>query len=157
MYQKVQFECILKYNFFTKSVRHIFFTEEFQFFYLLSWNGLWLREANFLVFIGTWYFCLGAHRIIFLSGKSSNFTRKHPRRLRQEATVRTRLGTTDWFKIGKGVRQLSKEYIYCHPAYLVYMQRASCKTLGWRTHKLESRLPGEMSTTLLQLWNQSFL
>ena len=35
----------------------------------------------------------------------------------QEATVRTRHGTPDWFQIGKGVRQA----VYCHPAYLTYM------------------------------------
>ena len=43
-----------------------------------------------------------------------------------------------------------KEYVkavYCHPAYLTYMQSTSCKTLGWRKHKLESRLPGEISIT----------
>ena len=44
-----------------------------------------------------------------------------------------------------------KEYVkavYCHPAYLTYMQSsASCKMLGWMKHKLESRLPGEMSIT----------
>ena len=40
----------------------------------------------------------------------------------QEATVRTGHGTTDWFQIGKGVRQ---GYIYCHPAYLTYMQSIS--------------------------------
>ena len=39
----------------------------------------------------------------------------------QEATVRTGHGTTDWFQIGKGVRQA----VYCHPAYLTYMQSAS--------------------------------
>ena len=41
-----------------------------------------------------------------------------------------------------------KEYIkavYCHPAYLTYMQGTSWETLGWRNHKLESRLPGEIS------------
>ena len=37
----------------------------------------------------------------------------------QEATVRTGNGTTDWFQIGKGVRQS------CHPAYLTYMQSTS--------------------------------
>ena len=39
-----------------------------------------------------------------------------------------------------------KEYVkavYCHPAYLTYMQSTSWETLGWRKHKLESRLPGE--------------
>ena len=39
----------------------------------------------------------------------------------QEATVRTGHGTTDWFQIGKGVRQ----GVYCHPAYLTYMQSTS--------------------------------
>ena len=44
--------------------------------------------------------------------------------------------------------KLGKEYIravYCHPAYLTYMQRTSPKMLGWMKHKLESRLPGEIS------------
>ena len=43
-----------------------------------------------------------------------------------------------------------KEYVkavYCHPAYLTYMQSTSCEMLGWMKHKLESRLPGEMSIT----------
>ena len=37
--------------------------------------------------------------------------------------------------------------IYCHPAYLTYIQRTSLETLGWKKHKLESRLPGEISIT----------
>ena len=37
--------------------------------------------------------------------------------------------------------------IYCHPAYLTYMQSTSWETLGWKKHKLESRLPGEISVT----------
>ena len=39
--------------------------------------------------------------------------------------------------------KLVKEYvkaIYCHPAYLTYMQSTSWETLGWKKHKLESRL-----------------
>ena len=43
-----------------------------------------------------------------------------------------------------------KEYVkavYCHPAYLTYMQRTSGETLGWKKHKLESRLSGEISIT----------
>ena len=43
---------------------------------------------------------------------------------------------TDWFKI-------EKEYykaLYCHPAYLTYMQSTSCDAPGWINHKLESRL-----------------
>ena len=41
-----------------------------------------------------------------------------------------------------------KEYakaVYCHPAVLTYMQSTSCKVLGWMKHKLESKLPGEIS------------
>ena len=37
--------------------------------------------------------------------------------------------------------------IYCHPAYLTYMQSTSCKMPGWLKHKLESRLPGEITIT----------
>jgi len=62
----------------------------------------------------------------------------------QEATVRTGHGTTDWFQIGKGVRQ---GCVYCHPAYLTSMQSISWETLGWKKHKVESRLPGEISIT----------
>ena len=43
-----------------------------------------------------------------------------------------------------------KEYfkaVYCHPAYLTYMQSTSWEMLGWKKHKLESRLPGEISVT----------
>ena len=42
----------------------------------------------------------------------------------QEATVRTGHGTTDWLQIGKGVLKA----IYCHPAFLTYMQ--SCTQLS---------------------------
>ena len=41
-----------------------------------------------------------------------------------------------------------KEYVKavcCHSAYLTYMQCTSCKMPGWTKHKLESRLPGEIS------------
>ena len=43
-----------------------------------------------------------------------------------------------------------KEYVkavYCHPAYLTSMQSTSCEMLDWKKHKLESRLPGEISIT----------
>ena len=46
--------------------------------------------------------------------------------------------------------KLGKEYIkavYCHPAYLTYMQSTSCEMQGWMKHDLESRLPGEISVT----------
>ena len=37
--------------------------------------------------------------------------------------------------------------VYCHPAYLTYMQSILCEMLGWMKHKLESRLLGEISIT----------
>ena len=37
--------------------------------------------------------------------------------------------------------------VYCHAAYLTYMQSTSCEMLGWMKHNLESRLPGEISIT----------
>ena len=46
--------------------------------------------------------------------------------------------------------KLGKEYVkavYCHPDYLTYMQSTSCEMPGWMKHKLESRLPGEISVT----------
>ena len=57
----------------------------------------------------------------------------------QEARVKTGHGTTDWFQIGK-------EYVkavYCHPAYLTYMQIISVETLVWNKH---NKL----------VWNQDF-
>ena len=61
----------------------------------------------------------------------------------QEATVRTGHETTGWFQIGKGIGQ----GCILSPCYLTYMQSTSQETLGWRKHKLESRLPGEISIT----------
>ena len=61
----------------------------------------------------------------------------------QEATVRTGHGTTDWFQIGKGVRQ----GCILSPCLETYMQSTSCEMPGWMKHKLESRLPGEISIT----------
>ena len=45
--------------------------------------------------------------------------------------------------------KLGKKYkkaVHYHLAYLTYMQSTSCEMLSWMNHKLESRLPGEMST-----------
>ena len=53
----------------------------------------------------------------------------------QEATVRTGHGPTDWF-------QIEKEYVkavYCHPAYLTYMQSTSWEMLGWMKQKIAGR------------------
>ena len=60
----------------------------------------------------------------------------------QEAAVRTGHETTAQFKTEKGIQQ---DYIY-HSAYLTSMRSTSCEIPGWMNHKLESRLPGEIST-----------
>ena len=60
----------------------------------------------------------------------------------QEAAVRTGHGT-DWFQIGKGVCQgciLSPCLFNLHAGYIM-------RNMGWKKHKLESRLPGEISIT----------
>ena len=49
-----------------------------------------------------------------------------------------------------GSSKLGKAYIkaiYCHPTCLTYMQSTSYEMPGWMKHKLESRLPGEISVT----------
>ena len=70
-------------------------------------------------------------------------TQKQKQNNKKEATVITGLEQQTGSKLGK-------EYIkavYSHPAYLTYMQSTSCKILGLMNHKLESRFPGEISTT----------
>ena len=52
-------------------------------------------------------------------------------------------GTREWF-------QIMKEYfkaVYCHPAYLTYIQSIPWEMLDWMKHKLELSLPGEISIT----------
>ena len=61
----------------------------------------------------------------------------------QEATVKTRYGTMNWFKIGKGVWQ----GCILSPCLLTYMQSTLHEIPGWMNHKLESKLLGEISTT----------
>ena len=44
--------------------------------------------------------------------------------------------------------KLGKEYVkavYCHPAYLTYIQSTSWETVDWKKHKLESRFPGNIN------------
>ena len=61
----------------------------------------------------------------------------------QEAAIRSGHGKTDWFQIGNGVCQ----GCILSPAYFTYIQCTSCEMLGWKKHKLESRLLGEISIT----------
>ena len=60
----------------------------------------------------------------------------------QEATVRTGRGTVDWFQIRKGVHQ---GYMWLPCLFSLHMQSTSCKMPGWMKHKLESKLPWEIS------------
>ena len=61
----------------------------------------------------------------------------------QEATVRTGRGTIDWFQIGKGVRQ----GCILSPCLFNFYAEYIMRNTGWRKHKLESRLLGELSIT----------
>ena len=60
----------------------------------------------------------------------------------QEATVRTGHGTTDWFQIREGVRQGCILSPCLFNLYAEYIMR----NLGWMKHKVESRLPGEITS-----------
>ena len=73
----------------------------------------------------------------------------------QEATVRTGHGTSDWFQIGKGVRQGCILSLCLFNLYAEYIMRDA----GLEKHNLESRLPGEISITsdmrmTLPLWQK---
>ena len=61
----------------------------------------------------------------------------------QEAAVRIGHGQ----QIGSKLRKEYVKAVYCHPAYLTYMQSTSCEMPGWIKHKVESRLLGEISIT----------
>ena len=65
----------------------------------------------------------------------------------QETAVRTRHRTMDLVKIGKGVRQgfILTSYLFNFPA------DTSCKISGWINNKLQSRLPGEISTSDMEM------
>ena len=68
----------------------------------------------------------------------------------QEATVRTGHGTTDWFQIGKGLRQGSILSPCLFNLYAEYIM----KMLNWMKHKLEPRLQGETPITDMQWCHQ---
>jgi len=61
----------------------------------------------------------------------------------QEATVRPDMEQ----QTGSKSRKDYIKAVYCHPAYVTSMQSTSCEMPDWMEHKLESRLPGEISIT----------
>ena len=74
----------------------------------------------------------------------------------QEATVRIGHGTADWFQIGKGICKGCILSPFLFNLYAEYMMRNA----GWEKHKLESRLPGEISIIsdiqmTLPLWQRA--
>ena len=48
---------------------------------------------------------------------------------------------------GSKLEKVYVKVVYCHPSYLTSIQSTSCKIPGWMKHKLESKLPGEISVT----------
>ena len=74
----------------------------------------------------------------------------HPTWLMRNLCVHVRKQQLELYMEKQTGSKLGKEYVkgvYCHPAYLTYMQRMSYKMLGWMKHKLESRLQAEISIT----------
>ena len=92
---------------------------------MILWRGEWLSTP------------------LFLHGKSHGLRSLGNLYAGQEATVRTGHGTTDGFQIGKGARQGYILSPYLFNLYAEYIMRNAV----WKKHKLELRLPGEISIT----------
>ena len=99
---------------------------------LFYWLGLWLYESQ-----QTWKFLKRGEDQTTLLASGETYMQIKKQQL--DPTWNNEL-----------VQKLGKEYIktvYCHPAYLTYMQSTSCEMPCWMKHKLESRFPGEVSIT----------
>ena len=97
-------------------------------------NGVWATTC--------WWFCYWKTGFTFWWVSASRQHQAKDWEREGSAAIRTRHETTDWFKIGKGVRQSCT----LSPAYLTYMPRTSCEIWDWMTHRLKSRSAGEVST-----------
>ena len=56
-------------------------------------------------------------------------------------------GHCEFSKFAGTLGKENTKAVYGHPAYSTYMQSTSCKMPGWMKHRLDSRLPGEISLT----------
>jgi len=59
-------------------------------------------------------------------------------------------------QIGSKSEKENIKAVYCHLAYLTYVQSNSWETLGWMKHKLESRFLGEISITQIYRWHHPY-
>ena len=87
----------------------------------INWGKFWKRWEYQTTWPASWEICM------------------HFRKQQLEMDMEQQIGS-------KQEREYVKA-VYCHPAYLTYMQSTSWETLDWKKHKLESRLPGEISIT----------
>ena len=62
----------------------------------------------------------------------------------------------DKFQTSSKVKKEYVKAVYFHPAHLTYMQSTSWETLGWKKHKLESRLLGQISITSDMQWHHPY-
>ena len=103
----------------------------------LAWKILWTEEPGRLQYIVPQW--VGHDRVTSLSLPSSWKVCMQVKKQQIELDMKQQKGS-----------KLGKEYVkavYCHPAYLTYVQSTSSKMPGWMKHKLESRLQGEISIT----------
>ena len=99
---------------------------------LVHWKSKRIPEKHLLLLYWlcqSLWLCGSQQTEKFLSGGNTRLSCLLLRNLyaRQEATLRTRHGTVNWFQIGKGVHQ----GCILSPCYLTYMQSASCEIWGW--------------------------
>ena len=99
---------------------------------------------NQFLYSHKWLLCFNSNDLISIhltlqkcdySGKNSN--KKYLIKLKRTVIRNEDSGIGTWHV----------KAVYRHSASLTYMQSASWETLGWKKHKLESRLPGEISIT----------
>ena len=110
-------------------------------------QDIWERRTHYSIFFFNIISIMIYVHILILSGGNTRYQVRNTdlpdldqvKKQQLELDMEQQTG----FKSGKGYVKA----IYCHPAYLTYMQSTSCEMPVWMKHKLESRLPGEISIT----------